>query len=153
MSQWTEVDRGEGSAAASGAPSRIDRVALDAGGHHQQAGSVSHRRGQRRKMRQDLRVRPVQILDDDQGRAGSAGVRRDCRRDCAFAAIARGVVHRVIERPPFAELRQIKKIIEEDQLIRRNDLLIDQTLDGRASPRAGAGESSSRLCSRLRIGS
>ena len=89
-------------------------------------------------MRQDLRVRPVQILDDDQGRAASAGVRRDCRRHCAFAAIARGVVHRVIERPPFAELRQIKKIIEEDQLLPGDDLLIDQTLDGLA-PLLGRG--------------
>ena len=84
-------------------------------------------------MREDLRVGPVHILDDDERRAASAGVRRHRRRHRALAAIARGAVHRVIERAPFADLRQIKEIIEKDELLRSYDLPTHQTLGGRAS--------------------
>ena len=105
-------------------------------------------------MREDLRIGPVQVLDDDDGRAASAGVRGDRRRDRALAAIARGVVHRLVKRAPFADLRQIEDIIEEDELLLRDRPLVDQVFGAaRISSDGDAGERSRRLWSRLRIGS
>ena len=84
-------------------------------------------------MRENLWVGPVQILDDDEGRGASTGVRRHRRRHRSLAAIARAAVHRVIERAPFANLGQIKEIGEKDELLRSDDFLTHQTLGGCAS--------------------
>ena len=148
-----EIDRGEGNAAAGGSPRRVDRIAVDARCHHQEAGALSIAEAMRGQMRRGPAGRPSA---DPRRRQGWAVGRRAPRPPPhrAFAAIPRGVVHRVIERAPFAELRQIEEIIQEDELLLRDRSLIDQTF-GSLAPVLGRGadERSRRLCSRLRIGS
>ena len=84
-------------------------------------------------MSEDLRVGPVQILHDDEGRGASTGVRRHRPRNGPLAAIACAAVHRVIERAPFANLRQIKEIRQKDELLRSDDFLTHQSLRGRSA--------------------
>ena len=92
-------------------------------------------------MPENLRVGPVQILYDDQGRAAAAGVRRDRRRHRALAAVARGVVHRVIERTPFAGLRQIKKIARKTSCC---SVMIPDRPTARRPARLSSGEEDRR---------
>ena len=131
--QRTEVDGFERRAAAACAPCEVERVALDARGHDQQPRTVGNGGRQRRKMREDLRIGPMQILDDQQRRAVPAGICGERGGERALAAVAGGVVHRIVERAPFGGLGQVKQVVEKYAPIRRHHALGDKTLR-RAQP-------------------
>src|ERR1700730_15879471 len=92
-SQWTEIDCREWCAATARAPRGVKRVALDARSHNQEAGTVSHCRGERRKLPKDLRIGPMEIFDNHQCRCTATSMRgeRSCKR--GLAAVTWRVVH------------------------------------------------------------
>ena len=116
--QRAEVDRREWRAAATRAPGGIERIALDARGHHEQPRPVGDGGRHRGEKAEHLRIGPVHVLDDDHRRTAPAGALRERRDECALAAVARGVVHRVVERAPFARLRQVEQVVQEHELVR-----------------------------------
>ena len=133
----------------------VERVALDARGHDQQPRTVGDGGRQRREMREDLRIGPMQVLDDQQGRAAPAGICGERRDERALAAVARGVVHRVVERAPFAGLRQVEQVVEKDAPLRRRPRRRRQDAPPRAAAPPDRRPATGRAgcCSSARIGS
>ena len=59
----------------------------------------------------------MKVFHDDHGWPAPADVRRDRCGDRALAARARGVVHRVVKRAPFAGLREIEDVVQKHDLV------------------------------------
>jgi hypothetical protein len=64
----------------------------------------------------------MQVFDDEHERLAGAGAPYQLGHDLAPTAGADGVVHRVIQQPQLARLRQMQEIVQEEPLIRSQGL-------------------------------
>src|SRR5437588_113422 len=78
----------------------------------------------------------MEILDDKQGGPQAAPVCRNRCRKRSLTAIARSIVHGIIQRMPLAGLRKIEKVVKKRNPLRRHNTLRKQPLS-RLSSRFG----------------
>jgi hypothetical protein len=80
----------------------------------------------------------MKVLHDNHGGPVPADILHDRRGNRGLAARARGVVHRVVKRAPFAGLREVEDVVEKHQLIGADCAGRGKPIGGRA-PLVGAG--------------
>ena len=106
------------SGARTPAPSLIERVAFNARGHCKDERARARGIGNGCEIVERIRFRPMQILHDQEHRPARAHATQKRGGNPAFATVTRRVVHGIVERALLRWLRQVEKVIEEDQVIR-----------------------------------
>ena len=123
LAQGCQVDGDQGPALGGAAPDLVERIAVDPRGHHQERRTAAHGRRDRGQMVEGLGIGPMDVLDGNKERRAAARRLDQPRHHRLLAAIARLVVHGIVDGPHLGRLWQVEKVVQEGCLMRRHETL------------------------------
>jgi hypothetical protein len=108
LAERSEIDTHQGAASGRGAPRLIERIALDPRCQYQEGSAVGDRCRHPGKISEHERIRPVDVLDDDENWPPLARGLDEFPDHSALAIVTLCIAHRLEYRALFNGLRQVE---------------------------------------------